>query len=256
MIISGKPNRPFTEEIGIDIESMAEGGKQAAEVVTEYLAEENYTSLEGLVSPECLSGLITNLKGLGAKERLYLKVKAEDVFFNFISDFKTVNSGQHLTLVTFSLPGLADIKRTIISNRQEMNETMEKVFQEAKENKVDGGVMKDSINKTLQQTKENIEQNDPHKIFKDNEILICNFIFHREDQSSEWTITNVSQVNSVSAWPWVFRKRWKGRLGISLRGANFYTVLRYDYITDWIAYLLIFNLLMGAVMGGLSLIHI
>ena len=65
------------------------------------------------------------------------------------------------------------------------------------ENKVDGGVMKDSINKTLQQTKENIEQNDPHKIFKDNEILICNFIFHREDQSSEWTITNVSQVRFI-----------------------------------------------------------
>jgi hypothetical protein len=46
----------------------------------------------------------------------------------------------------------------------------------------------------------------------------------------------------VDAWAWPFRKRWKGRLGISLRGYSFIKVLRMDYFTDWIALLCIFNI--------------
>ena len=49
------------------------------------------------------------------------------------------------------------------------------------------------------------------------------------------------QVSSVDAWAWPFRKRWKGRLGISLRGYKFNSVLRLDYITDWLAISFISN---------------
>ena len=48
-------------------------------------------------------------------------------------------------------------------------------------------------------------------------------------------------MSSVEVWAWPFRTRWKGRLGISLRGYNFHSVLRMDYATDWIAFIFLSN---------------
>jgi hypothetical protein len=58
------------------------------------------------------------------------------------------------------------------------------------------------------------------------------------------------QVSSVEVWAWPFRTRWKGRLGISLRGYNFYSVLRMDYATDWIAFLFLSNYFLTLLFAG------
>ena len=57
------------------------------------------------------------------------------------------------------------------------------------------------------------------------------------------------KIDSRNAWAWIFHRRWRGRLGISLRGYDFHNVLRYDYITDWIASMLFFNLMTGSLMS-------
>jgi hypothetical protein len=58
------------------------------------------------------------------------------------------------------------------------------------------------------------------------------------------------QVSSVEVWAWPFRTRWKGRLGISLRGYNFNSVLRIDYATDWIAFLFLSNYFLTLLFAG------
>jgi len=243
MIMSGKPNRPFPEEFGIDIDSFTEGGKQAIELVTTCLEEYDYASLDGLVADSCISRLQTSLKDLTNEEKEYLPVRASDIFFSFIPSFKIDGEQQSLILVTFSFPGLSHIKGTIASNKEEFEASMKEMVQEAKDGKMEASAIKESLNEKL--NKKGVD--DPHQMFQANEILIGNYTFSRDSRNSDWTLAEISQVNSVSAWAWIFRKRWKGRLGLSLRGIDFHKVLRYDYMTDWIAYVLIFNLL---IIGG------
>jgi len=243
MIMSGKPNRPFPEEFGIDIDSFTEGGKQAIELVTKCLEEQDYSSLDGLVSDSCISRLQTSLKDLTNEEKEYLSVNSSDIFFSFIPSFKIDSEQQSLILVTFSLPGLSHIKSTIASNKEEFEASMKEIVQEAKDGKIEASAIKESLNEKLYKN----GPNDPHQMFQTNEIIIGNYTFNRDGKNSDWTLAEISQVNSVTAWAWIFRKRWKGRLGLSLRGMDFHKVLRYDYMTDWIAYVLIFNLFL---MGG------
>merc|ERR1719239_1337869 len=187
MIMVGKPNSPFPDELGVEVESMSEGGKQAAEVVTGFLTEGDYGGLEGLLSSECINGLVSNLQGFSAEEKKYLLVKADDVFFSFIPELKpdSDGGGQSLTLVLFSFPGLGEMKEIISSNRQQMDDVFFSFIPELKDNKVDGGAIKESINQTLQDAKERIETNDPHLNFRDNEILISNLVFHRSNLNSD-----------------------------------------------------------------------
>merc|ERR1712080_2635 len=77
----------------------------------------------------------------------------------------------------------------------------------------------------------------------ETEILIGNYRFVRDGTSSNWTISQISQVNTFEAWPWLSRRRWKGRLGLHYKsGFDFYKVLRYDVITDFVFFLLLVNL--------------
>ena len=59
----------------------------------------------------------------------------------------------------------------------------------------------------------------------------------------------IFQIDSRNAWSYLFHRRWKGRLGISLRGYDFYTILRWDYITDWFAILVFFNFISASLMS-------
>ncbi|XP_023335781.1 uncharacterized protein LOC111707029 [Eurytemora carolleeae] len=245
MIIYGKPNRPFPEEYGLDVESMTEGAKQAIGVVSEFLEEEEYDKLGGLVSPECIAGLKKNLAGLTQEEKRYLRINPEDIFFSFIPVFRSNEAGQTVTLVTFSLPGLLGIKERIKEMRIKMNETMEELKKESQEGKLKVG----EITETLKASDKVLKEMDPYKTFQENEILIGNYKFEREDKMADWTLVEITQVNSVAAWAWIFRKRWKGRLGISLRGPDFYSVLRYDYMTDFVVYLLMLNLITAQYLG-------
>jgi hypothetical protein len=75
-----------------------------------------------------------------------------------------------------------------------------------------------------------------------NRIVMKNAIFTQS--------AFAGQVSSVEVWAWPFRTRWKGRLGISLRGYNFYSVLRMDYATDWIAFLFLSNYFLTLLFAG------
>jgi len=250
MIMSGKPNRPFPEQFEVDLDEMSEGGKQAISVVSQCLERGTYDELEGLVSGQCISGLKSNLESLTPEERNSLGVKPEDIFFSFIPEFNFKQENQSLLLVTFWFPHLEELKEAIRTNRQEMDDKMKEILADAKEGKLEKGEVKESIKESLKESQAKLKGNDTHLIFQQNEIIIGNFRFERKDQNSQWTIVEMSQINSVNAWAYIFRKRWKGRLGISLRGVDFYKVLRYDYMTDWIAYTIIFNFLVASSLSG------
>ena len=86
---------------------------------------------------------------------------------------------------------------------------------------------------------------------KANEIVIGNFRMVRNNAQSDWTITEVSQINSMQAWLNIFKLRWKGRLSIATRsGFDFYSVLRYDYMTDYIALCLVFTFYTAQAFGA------
>ena len=71
---------------------------KAIGVVSEFLEEEEYDKLEGLVSPECIAGLKKNLTGLTQEEKRYLRINPEDIFFSFIPVFRSNEAGQTVTL--------------------------------------------------------------------------------------------------------------------------------------------------------------
>lgn len=54
----------------------------------------------------------------------------------------------------------------------------------------------ETIQETLKKSNEKKTVVDPHDTFKSNEILVGNYTFYRTDTSSDWTITEVSQVYS------------------------------------------------------------
>ena len=80
-----------------------------------------------------------------------------------------------------------------------------------------------------------MEDNDPFSLLQQNEIIIGNYRMQRESPAHDWTVTEVAQISSVKAWHPIFCLRWKGRLSIATKaGWNFYTVLRFDYGTDYV----------------------
>ena len=88
--------------------------------------------------------------------------------------------------------------------------------------------------------KEDMANYDPHETMQKSDIVIGNYKFLRESPTKDWVITEVSQKSSVDAWHPLFRFRWKGRLNIATKaGIDFYKVLRYDYMTDYIAVMII-----------------
>ena len=110
-------------------------------------------------------------------------------------------------------------------------------------NKNDMG--KDELEETMmmanyKELKEDMEKYNPHEILKESDIVIGNYKFERDSPTEEWLITEVSQKSSVDAWHPIFRLRWKGRLMIATKaGFDFYKVLRVDYMTDYIAFMII-----------------
>ena len=87
---------------------------------------------------------------------------------------------------------------------------------------------------------EEMKKYDPHETLKKSDIIIGNYKFERDSPTEEWLITEVSQKSSVDAWHPIFRFRWKGRLMIATKaGLDFYKVLRVDYMTDYIALMII-----------------
>lgn len=246
MIMTGKPNHPFPPEFNVDLEGeFLPGAKAAVSVVTRGVAEADWEALEGLVSPTCLEGIKVNTTNIEDKE--LMEVEVDDIFFTFVSNPDICEGGNNLNLVTFSFPMMGVIKDRVSVNKEKTVQ-MKETLAEMKEKNAD----RETFMNVVKEFQEKIAENDPHNLFKSNEILIGNFRFERNSATSEWVITEVGQITSLLAWPAIFRMRWKGRLGISLRtGYHFHNVLRYDYTTDWIVWLLLGSYLLtsGAVVG-------
>lgn len=250
MIMSGKPNRPFPDEFGVNIEEMTDGGKQAIGFVTQAVQTGEWENVEGLLSRDCVRGLRKSLQDITADERSSIAVNPDDIFFSFMPEFDFQQNKQSILLVTFSFPRLAELKGNIQLNK----DSAKVVVDQMKKDIADGVITKQEASKELpirlKQTVEELGIGDTDKLFKDNDIIVGNYRFERENSNYDWTIVELSQIDSRNAWAWIFHRRWRGRLGISLRGYDFHNVLRYDYITDWIAFMLFFNLMTGSLMSG------
>jgi len=241
MIMSGQPNRPFPDSYQVNLETFSPAALSAVSVITEAMSHQQWDNLEDLVDEGCIEALRNIFQNQTYEENLLVRLKPDDVFFSFVSNAENCKSGNNLNLVTFSLPKLGEVKEMVAQNKNlfdKTNREIETTIKEKKEN------AKDYIREQMQALKEAIDSNDPHEALKQSNIVIGNYRFERESHSDQWRVTEVAQISSVDAWHPVFRLRWKGRLSIATRGGfDFYKILRIDYTTDWIAFMLILAIL-------------
>lgn len=201
MITTGKPNKPLPSEFQVNLDEFLPAAVSAAGVVTSSMSSGDWEGLVGLVDRVIITGLQISMVKMDRVQQDLVVVNPDDVFFSFVSNPEQCESGNDLRLVTFSLPKLGQVKAMM------------------KENK-----------KLARETEENI-----NTLYKENEILIGNFRFMRDSPTSQWIITEVAQINSMQAWATIFKIRWKSRLALSLKtGWDFHTLLRADYITDFL----------------------
>jgi len=249
LILSGKPNKPVPDKFNVDIEEFGEGATLAVEVVTRGLADGDYSSLEGLVSEECIDSLKgQNLQNLNDEKKNLLAVNASDIFFHMLAEIEIKPTHSEILFVTFSLPQLGMCKvlqQEHAKNKEAFNVKMKEALADIKAGVIDKDQLKEVTEKNIKEFKESVNDNDSFKMFKENEIQIGNYRFTIDNTSSNWVISQISQVNTVGVWPWIFRQRWKGRVGMHLKGGfNFYKILRYEYCTDWICLLLMSNVVL------------
>jgi len=242
MIVTGKPNRPPPPQFQVDLVDFLPGAISAAGVVTTSMSAGDWKSLEGLVDRDCISSLQSTMQSMNNEQRELSVLNPEDVFFSFVSNLDDCDNGNNLQVVTFSLPNLSRMKQMIKENKD--FET------EAKKNIKESEAKAEDVINIIKEVKEKADQNDPHELFKANEIVIGNFRFIRDSSNGQWIITEVAQMNSLEAWASIFKLRWKGRLGIALRGGmDFYKVLRVDYSTDYLVFAIVLtNIYLGQMM--------
>ena len=225
MIMTGKPNKP----IHLDLDEFLPGAVSAAGVVSSCMSSGDWEGLEGLVDRDCITGLQASMDTMDKVQKDLVVVNPDDVFLSFVSNPDQCDSGNNLHLVTFSLPKLEQARNMVKENKELLRQTEQNI-------KDSEGDVQQKV-AMMDEYKAKFSSNDPHDLLKENEILIGNFRFVRASPSSQWTIMEVAQINSVQAWATIFKLRWKGRLNIATRGGyEFYTILRIDYTTDYFAF--------------------
>lgn len=247
LILTGKPNRPRLEELNLNVDEFGEGAKGAIEVVTRGIADGDYTSLEGLVTNECIHGLMgQHLNNLSSYQKDLLAVNQSDIFFFMLAETKIAQNSAEILFVTFSLPQLGECKmleRELKKEKEVFNSKMKEAVGQAKDGSIDPEKLKEIAKDNVREFKESVASQDSFNKFEKNEILIGNYRFVRDDPLSNWTISEIAQINSVAAWPYIFKSRWKGRVGVHLKlGVDFYKVLRYEYFVNWISIMVVANI--------------
>jgi len=232
LILSGKPNKPLPAEFNLDIEEFNKGAAAAVEVVTRGLADGDYSSLEGLVTDQCIASLKQlNLQLLSEEKRKLLAVNSSDIFFNMLAEIKAKPSYNEVLFVTFSFPKLGNLKMM----HEEFESKMKAATDDFKAGVTDQQQFKEITQDSIKGYRESAAEHNMYQMFQENEILIGNYRFIREDTSSSWIISQISQVNSAETWHPFIKTKWKGRLFMHLKfGYDFYKVLRYDYLSDWL----------------------
>jgi len=246
MVGTGLPNWPLPPSHQLDLSSFLPSAVSAASMVTRAAASQDWAGLEGLVERQCLDGLANNVATMEPQQRELVALNSDDVFFTFLANPGSCEKGNDLNVVTFSLPQLGQVKEIVRQNKLLQAEFQESMKEVSKDKNLE------AVKETVEEFNNRLQENNPHSLFKENEIVIGNYRFRREDVDTDWVISEVGQINSLEAWPTVFKWRWKGRLGIATRGeVDFYKVLRVDYLTDYLM-LLAIALLPG---GGLGMLE-
>ncbi len=92
-----------------------------------------------------------------------------------------------------------------------MNETMEELKKESQANNnfslgifkcltwllQEGKLKVGEITETPKASDKVLKEMDPYKTFQENEILIGNYKFEREDKMADWTLVEITQVLSL-----------------------------------------------------------
>ena len=108
MIVSGQPNKAFPSSYEVNIDEFVPGAIGAVSVVTEAMSQQDWDSLSGLVSYECVSQMKKIMESLSPEERNLSVVKQDDVFFSFISNPENCDKGNNLNIVLFYFPKLGE----------------------------------------------------------------------------------------------------------------------------------------------------
>ena len=234
----GNPNHTekFSDYYKVDIDTWSKGALEAVSVVTKNVSNQNWNSLDGLVSENCIKSLKLNFDDFTETEKYYLEVIPENVFFHFISNPENCESGKNLNLVTYSLPNLENAR----SNYEEINRITLETKQKMDNLKEFGASSQEEANemmkRIMQEHKEKIDQKRDDQTLWQNEILIGNYRFVLNPTSQDWILTEMSQTNTLTHWPAVYRWRWKLRLDVSLKtNMSFLKILRADYLMDFSA---------------------
>jgi len=242
VIMAGTPNRPFPDELNVDINDMSEGAKQAINVVTSSIQSGDLQDLHGLLSNDCIQGLTRSLSDVDIADRNNITINPEDIFFSWLDDFKFEKDKQSMLVNTMSMPSYAALKQKMQESRNLVAEMQEKL----KSNK--------NMDEFIEEEKQNFQEilkernKETSSMLLDNHIILGNFRFERQNSNYDWTITEVNQADLRDRIHSLFYRRWKGRLGISLKlNKDFNSVLRFDYATDWFAFLVAFNVVFGGV---------
>ena len=128
------------------------------------------------------------------------------------------------------------MKDLLKENKNKYQDVREDIKKQIANKELEKEEINENIKKLMKDYQEEAGVNDPGVIFKDNEIIVGNYRLKRKSSSAAWMISEVAQMSSVNAWHPIFRYRWKGRLSIATRGdIDFHTLLRIDYLTDYIA---------------------
>ena len=143
---------------------------------------------------------------MNTEEKQLISLEPENVFYSFVSNINSdSDSGRNLNLVTYSLPRLSEVKSRYEQCKMMKIETQQKVD----EIKLRGAGSQEEANQMLKavflEHKDKIDAIHPGKLFKENEIVIGNYRFVKQDSSDDWVLKEVSQINSVKGWPAIFR---------------------------------------------------
>jgi hypothetical protein len=228
VVVRGAPNAPLPEPYKVNRGEFLEGAAGAAGLVTRAAAEGDWAGLEGLLEPACAARLREQLDAMAEEERGLVVLNPADVFLSFISNPHNCEEGCSLILVTYSLPGLEQVK-LLSDSLDTIKEQSEK---ETMSNIMTGDIQTPSqIWQEAKKVKVEIKQThkEQRRILKNNKIVIGNYRLVRTGVTGEWTISELGQTPLETAFHLPFSFRWRTLLEIScLTGTAFLKLLRFD----------------------------
>jgi len=240
VIFTGYPEWPYTKlKQNVNLPEFYKGSRTAIEVVSQAVSKRNLSVLNLYVEKSCGEEIAAILQGSDFESVL---VNQEDIFYQFISDYKIDGEDVQLNLVSYSLKNLKRCKSAL------------KEFKEYNKNLLEGTDKERPILKRedfdaakFRKISDNFEEMHPGRLLKESDIRISNFTFEKQGSES-WKILAIGHLNTKTHWSWFRRLKWKGRIHISIQfDLPIMQVIRYDMIFDTVMMLILIYLQVLAV---------